>query len=227
MSTPVLLVHGFASSYELEWRQPGWVELLRDAGRDVIGVDLLGHGTSEKPHEPAAYAHLEMHIVAQLPPEPVDAVGFSLGGMCVLRLASAHPERFRRIVIGGVGERSLQHNNPEETAKAIEAVATGQEFGEADTLGRAFQQFAKNPANDPLALAACLRRNDPPLTLAELARVTATTLFVVGDRDFVGSSEPLAAAMPAARVKVLKGVDHFGTPKHFGFIDAVLGFIDA
>jgi len=29
-----------------------------------------------------------------------------------------------------------------------------------------------------------------------------------------------------ARLVTLRGVDHFATPKHFGFIDAALGFLD-
>src|SRR5579859_1149770 len=39
---PVLLVHGFASSAEHGWREPGWVDLISEGGRDVIAVDLLG-----------------------------------------------------------------------------------------------------------------------------------------------------------------------------------------
>ncbi len=41
----MLLVHGFASSFERNWREPGWVDLLAESGREVIGVDLPGHGT--------------------------------------------------------------------------------------------------------------------------------------------------------------------------------------
>src|SRR5215218_8867716 len=41
---PVVLVHGWGGSFEATWRAPGWEALLEDAGRRVIGVDLLGHG---------------------------------------------------------------------------------------------------------------------------------------------------------------------------------------
>ena len=54
---PVLLVHGFASSFERNWREPGWADLLHEAGREVIGFDLPGHGNAPKPYEPEAYAH--------------------------------------------------------------------------------------------------------------------------------------------------------------------------
>src|SRR5690348_4182850 len=56
---PILLVHGLGSSFEHGWRAPGWADLIADANRTVIPVDLLGHGTAEAPHDPAAYAHLE------------------------------------------------------------------------------------------------------------------------------------------------------------------------
>ena len=33
---PVLLVHGFASSAEHNWRHPGWLDLLADCGRETL-----------------------------------------------------------------------------------------------------------------------------------------------------------------------------------------------
>jgi pimeloyl-ACP methyl ester carboxylesterase len=48
---PVAMVHGFAGSFDSTWENPGVAQLVRDIGRPVIGVDLLGHGTAPKPHE--------------------------------------------------------------------------------------------------------------------------------------------------------------------------------
>ena len=90
-SVPVILVHGFASSFERNWGEAGWADLLREEGRTVIGVDLLGHGSAAKPAEPAAYAELEQSILAALPGAgQSDAVGFSMGA----QLAAAR----RRVV---------------------------------------------------------------------------------------------------------------------------------
>src|SRR5260221_14624734 len=94
---PVLLIHGFGSSFEHGWRHPGWAELLKESGRRVIGVDLLGHGGAEKPHAPAAYADVEARVAATIAAEDqVDVVGFSAGAGVALRLLAGDPDGFRR-----------------------------------------------------------------------------------------------------------------------------------
>ena len=221
---PVLLVHGFASSFELNWRKPGWVDLLRESGRTVIGPDLLGHGTAAKPHDPESYKAMELSLLDHLPESPVDAIGFSMGAQLLLRLAAQSPERFARLIVAGVGERSFESNDPEPVAQAIES---GDSSGEGGTLARAFAQFGAGSANDPKALAACMRARRAPLTAEEVARISIPVLVVLGDRDFVGTADRLMAALPNARLVTLRGVDHFGTPQSFGFIDAALEFIDA
>ena len=164
---PVLLVHGFASSFERNWREPGWVDLLEDEGRQVIGVDLLGHGQAEKPHDPAAYADLEQDVVSALPADgPVDAIGFSLGAQLLLRVAAGDPARFRRLVVGGVGESVFRGGDSEPAARAIE---TGETRGGRPGRGPGVRPFARAPGNDPAALAACMRRPTTPLDPAELS----------------------------------------------------------
>lgn len=222
-SPPVLLVHGFATSCERTWREPGWIDLLADAGREVIGVDLLGHGDAPKPHDPAAYEGLERHVAERLPEdEAVDAVGFSLGARVVLRLAAERPERFRRIVVAGVGANLFRTEESDVIARAVSG-----DVDEGNVAAIHFAQLASAPGNDPVALAACIRRAHPPLTKEMLGAITGPVLVVLGDRDFAGPADPLVDALPDARLVTLRGVDHFATPKEFAFIDAALDFLDA
>jgi pimeloyl-ACP methyl ester carboxylesterase len=220
---PVLLVHGFASSFERNWREPGWVDLLRDEGREVIGVDLPGHGQAAKPSEPAAYRALEESVTAALPAAgPADAIGFSLGAQLLLRAAAARPGRFRRIVLGGVGDGVFASTDPEPVARAVES---GQAAEGAGPQAAALAHFALAPGNDRAALAACLRRPQAPLTEAEVAAVRVPVLVVLGEHDFAGPASRLIAALPDARLVSLPRADHFATPKDFRFVQAALDFV--
>jgi pimeloyl-ACP methyl ester carboxylesterase len=215
-------VHGLGSSFEHGWRAPGWADLIADAGREVIPVDLLGHGTAEAPHDPEAYAHLESSIERALPDERVDAIGFSLGAQLLLRLAARTPERFGRLVVIGVGANVLRDDEASALTDAFEHGADP-----TDVTARLFVNLARSAGNDPLALAACVRRPHERLTTDDLARVTVPTLVIIGDEDFAGPGEPLAEALPNASLVTLKGVDHFRATSEFGCIDAALEFVEA
>ena len=219
---PVVLVHGLGSSFEHGWRSAGWVDLLDDAGRKVIPVDLLGHGTADAPHDPAAYAHLDAAVEAALPDETVDAIGFSLGAQLLLRVASRTPERFGRLVVIGVGENMFRRD---ETSTLAAAFEHGNDPD--DLTARLFVQLAHSAGNDPLAIAACLRRESEPFTADDAAKVTCPTLVIIGDRDFAGPPEPLVEALPDAQLVMLRGVDHFRAPSEFDCIDAALEFVEA
>src|SRR5262245_57371417 len=52
---PLVLRAGRTSSLE-SWREARYVDALRDA-YDLILIDPRGHGLTDKPHDPAAYAY--------------------------------------------------------------------------------------------------------------------------------------------------------------------------
>ena len=221
---PVLLVHGFASSAEHNWRHPGWLDLLADCGRETIAVDLPGHGTAAKPADPAGYQEVEAHVAAAVQGrEPLDAIGFSAGAQVLLRLAADQPGTFRRLALLGIGRGALEPADPEPIVAAL----TSQPDPE-NVTGMVFRRLADGLGNDRAALIAFLRRPQRPLTPADLARITTQVLVVLGDQDPAGTLTPgdgLVAALPDARLVTLRGVDHFGTPADVRCMQAVLGFL--
>jgi pimeloyl-ACP methyl ester carboxylesterase len=222
---PIVLVHGWGGSFDTTWRSSGFTELLRDAGREVIGVDLLGHGAAPKPHDPEAYADLGARVLEAMPDTPVDAVGFSLGAITLLRIAIDQPHRFRKLVLAGIGA-TLFDDDPSGTQRII----AGLEGTAApdDNIARLFAQYGHQPGNDLAALTAVMKRpRGEQLTPELVGRATCETRVIIGDRDFAGPGEPLAAALPAGSLTTLRNVDHFATPESFGFIDATLEFLDA
>jgi pimeloyl-ACP methyl ester carboxylesterase len=227
---PVTLVHGWGGSFASTWQRSGFTALLEDAGVDIIGVDLLGHGTAPKPHDPDAYADLGARILDVLPDEPVDAIGFSLGAITLLRVAIDHPERFHRLVLAGIGSNVMNRDESGTAAivAGLELVAAGGDPSTLENTVRLFAQYAVQPGNDIAALTAVMKRPpSAPITAADCARVSCPVLVVVGDKDFVFPADELAAAFTDGRCVTLRGVDHFATTEAFGFFDASLEFIDA
>jgi len=148
--------------------------------------------------------------------------GAPMNDGAVLTLAADAPGRFARIVVAGVGANLFRDAESQIVAQAIE--------GDADPtnpLAQYFAGLAAQPGADRQALAACIRNPRPPLDATILGKVTCPVLVVLGDRDFAGPADPLVEALPDATFCPLRGVDHFATPKDFGFIDAALTFIDA
>lgn len=162
-------------------------------------------------------------MAAALPKdEKVDAIGFSLGAHVLLGLACREPDRFARIVVAGVGVSVMTDIDTEPLAQIVSGEITTDQ-----PIGLFFARAAALPDNDPEALAACMRARRTVLTPELLAKITCPVLVVLGDQDFAGPAEPLVEALPNATLKILKGVDHFGTPKNFNFIDASLEFLEA
>src|ERR1700687_2033069 len=68
----------------------------------VVSVDLRGHGASDKPegeYSIATFADDVASVIEHLGLGAVVAVGHSMGGVTVLQLAAAHPERVAAIVM--------------------------------------------------------------------------------------------------------------------------------
>jgi pimeloyl-ACP methyl ester carboxylesterase len=220
-STPVVLLHGFATSSARTWWETGWIDLLKEAGREPTAIDILGHGKAEKPHDPAAYADLEGYVAERLPDGPIDAVGFSLGARLLLGLAIAQPARFRRIVTLGVGRNLFESGGSDVVASAVKARGAPE-----NPAADYFARLADHPENDREALIACLQAPMRLLTAEKLGQVTASVLVVIGERDFTGPADRLVDALPDARLVVLPRTDHFSTPKDFIAMDAALKFLE-
>ena len=223
VNRPVVLVHGWGGSFESTWRSSGLVDLLTDIGREVIGVDLLGHGSAPRPHDPNDYSDLTARILDTIGDRPVDAVGFSLGAMTLLRTAIERPSSFGKLVLAGIGKNVIE---PRDEVAHERLVAALEGRGDPDdNIGRLFVQYADSPGNDRVALTAIMKRPSQPFDPDQFRRVSAETLVVIGDKDFAGPGDPLAAALPNARLVTLRNCDHFATTENFGFFDAVLDFL--
>jgi pimeloyl-ACP methyl ester carboxylesterase len=226
-NVPVVLVHGWGGSFRETWQKPGINALLEDIGRIPVGLDLLGHGEQDKPHDPEAYTELPSWLLAHLPDNPVvDAVGFSLGALTILRALIAAPQRFGKVVLAGIGDGVFTKSSPDAHKRIVDALEG--RAPEDDTFARMFAHYGNTPGNDLLALTAIMKRPaSEPVTEEQLSAITNEILIVIGDADFAGPATRLAAAFPNAKLTILRNTDHFATPESFSFIDAILEFLAA
>ncbi len=215
----VVLLHGFASTFDHTWGQTGWVDILGDFDCVVPAIDLPGHGSSAHPMDPGSWSGVADEVVAGLP-EPRGAVGFSAGARILLQVAAAHPDYFQRIALLGVGDNVFDPPDPQPVIDALEADGEPE-----DVQARLFYRLAGATGNDPEALATFLRRTRGPVLADQLDAVACPVLVVLGDRDHVPSAGRLVGALLSATFVSLPGVDHFATPSNLGAIEATLDFL--
>jgi pimeloyl-ACP methyl ester carboxylesterase len=209
---PILLIHGFASSKEVNWVQPGWVATLTRAGRRAIALDNRGHGQSTKLYDPAAY-HTKLMaddaraLMDHLGVGRADVMGYSMGARITAFLALDHPERVRSAILGGLGYALVEGAGlPESIADALEAPSLD---NVTDPQGRAFRAFAEQTRSDRPALAACIRGSRQTLSREQIATIRIPMLIAVGSKDpIAGSPEALAALIPGARALPIPDRDH-------------------
>jgi 2-succinyl-6-hydroxy-2,4-cyclohexadiene-1-carboxylate synthase len=229
---PLLLLHGFTG------RGSSWaphLPALRRSHRTIV-IDLLGHGRSDAPANPARYA-IERQAddlagLARALGAPVaDVVGYSMGARIALQLALDHPAAVRRLVLESPSAGILEPAARARRRAADEALAgTIEHDGVAAFVDRwAAQPIFASHAALPAAARARLRRQrlgHTPVGLANalrgggqgtmaplehrLGEVRVPTLVVVGSLDRTGRerAEVVAAGIPGARLSVVAGAGH-------------------
>ncbi len=209
---PIVLVHGFASSKDVNWVQPGWVSTLTRAGRRVIALDNRGHGQSTKLYDPADYhtdrMAADVHaLLDHLDIGRADVMGYSMGARITAFLAATHPERVRSAVFGGLGMHLVDGVGlPESIAEALEAPSLADV---SDPQGRTFRAFADQTGSDRRALAACIRGSRQVMSREQAAALKPPVLIAVGTKDAVaGAAQPLAGLIPGAQVLDIPDRDH-------------------
>jgi pimeloyl-ACP methyl ester carboxylesterase len=225
----VVAVHGFASSAYANWVATGWVRELNRAGFRVLALDQRGHGSSGKPHDPAAYsmAVLVDDVRTVLDTYLVDEaayVGYSLGARVGWHALLGGAHVIPRAVLGGIPDGDPLTRFRVDAARAYIADGTPVD----DRLTEAYLSMAEGiPGNDLAALVALVEGMrggeqpdpaDPP---------QQPVLFAAGSEDPIApASQRLAAAAPHGEFLLIEGRNHFNAPTARAFRTGALAFLE-
>jgi pimeloyl-ACP methyl ester carboxylesterase len=226
-SNKVLLLHGWGGNSQSVWAANGWYEALEASGFAPLPVDLPGHSVASASHDALDYADLAAYVLDELGESgPVSAIGYSLGSKVLLELAIRRPEMFKRLVIGGLGANAFA---PERAGELVARCLIDGPTEDTSPAVRALAQYGIAAGNDPLAIAAVLRRPpNPVLSEERVLAVSCPVLLVSGDADLIATPvPPLAEVLPDSKVVMLEGVDHLSLPAARGFQDAALTFLSS
>ena len=227
---PILLVHGFASSKNVNWVYPTWVSELRRNGRRVIALDNRGHGESAKLYDPAQYsipimAGDVLALMDHLGIPQADMMGYSMGGRMTAWLGLNEPQRLRSAILGGIGIGGLMEGTGpgENVALALEAPSLEDV---TDPVGRTFRAFADQTRSDRRALAACLRGTRELMTREQAARIEVPVLIAAGTVDEIaGSARRLGDIIPNSQVLEIPNRDHMRAVGDKVYKQGVLDFL--
>ena len=235
----IVLVHGFGSSRRQNWKDTSWYDTLAKAGYRVVAMDCRGHGESDKPHTTPGYGHDEManDVLAVMNDAGIQSafvMGYSMGGFITIHLILGHPERVKKLIIGGVGASYLDSAansrdrvaDPAVRSQIADAMTVADPSTIINPTARAFRAFADQPGKDRLALAACMRAPTANLPREVLARSTRPVLVVCGEKDdLTGGPDALAQAFADGRAVTVPNRDHMTAVGDKVYKQAVLDFL--
>lgn len=178
---PIVLLHGAFCTIDACLGQ--LVKLLAKQ-RQVIAVELQGHGRTADIDRPLSTVHMADDVAAllgKLKIASADVYGYSMGGGVATRLAIRHPQLVRRVVIAGA---ALTKDGAQPgTAEMIRSLKP--ELLE----GSPFHDAYKKTSPHPEKFRTLVRKVQGLDTLDgfkldDLRRIEAPVLFLLGDADY-------------------------------------------
>ncbi|MGH3227770.1 MAG: alpha/beta fold hydrolase [Streptosporangiaceae bacterium] len=211
---PLVLLHGGLLTIELSF---GAVLGQLAAGRQVIAAELQGHGRTadiERDLDPGLLAGDVAALLDQLGVGQADVLGFSLGGTVAVQLALDHPGRVGRLIPVSVSFASdgyhREISDPARHATSTR-MPTEEDFRQ---MREAYARVAPDPDHFDTfwAKVGQAANSLKGWTPGELGGITAPTLLVFGDHDFVRLEHAVQvhALIPGAQLAVLPGATHAG-----------------
>jgi pimeloyl-ACP methyl ester carboxylesterase len=237
---PLVLLHGAFSAIGTSFGQllPGLAE-----GRQVIGVELQGHGRTadiDRPLRPELMADDTAALVKYLGIDKADILGYSMGAFVALQLAIRHPEVLRKLVLASVTytmagiHPGLMEGLGNMTPEMMYGSPWHEEYMQIAPRPQDFARlFAKKTEMD---------RNTTDVPAEAIRSIKAPTLLIIGDSDLVrpehavemfrllggGVFGDTPAGLPASQLAILPATSHVGVASRSDLLLKIIpAFLDS
>src|SRR5215208_1814483 len=219
---PLVLLHGAYMTIETM----GEIVPSLAESRQVIAVELQGHGRTADVDRPLSYEQMADDTAAllrHLGDEQADIFGFSTGGGVALQVAIRHPEVVRKLVVASASYTSdgMQSELLEMTPSITPETFAGSPIEEA------YLRTAPNPDDFPNLVTKLKRLDMEPFAWPpeDIRGIEAPTLLIIGDSDAIRLEHAIdmfrllgggvmgdLAGLPKSQLAVLPGTAHFIPP---------------
>src|ERR1700719_4441198 len=201
--TPLVLLHGGLLTIDLTFGP--LLEPLA-ASRQVIAVELQGHGHTADTGRPMTIEALAGDVVALLDHlgiDQADLFGFSLGGLVAYAVAVGAPARVGKLIVAAADA----HRPPGRKSAPLgeDRLPTPADF---QAWRDAYEAVAPDPAHfEEFAAKTSVMVHEFPGWTGELRSLQPPTLLIFGDRDFSPLPDVVEVfeLLPNAQLAVLPG----------------------
>ena len=238
---PLILLHGGLGA--LEMFGPNLPALAQ--GRQVIAVDLQGHGRTADVDRPLSVALMADDIAAlikHLGLASADVMGYSLGGGVALQTAIRHPEVVRKLVVVSTPFRRNAFY-PEILAQQGQVGAASAEAMKQTPMYQLYASIAPRPEDWPRLLGKIGEAMKQDFDFSqEIRGIKATTLVVAADADIFPPAHAVelfgllgggqrdggwdGSGRPKSRLAILPGLTHYTTFNAPALAATVIPFLD-
>jgi 3-oxoadipate enol-lactonase len=222
---PLLFLHGLTFDNRM------WTDQVAALSKKYrcVSMDFRGHGrssTSDSEYSLEQFVEDVHGLMKELGIEQAHVAGLSMGGMVAMRLALAHPEVVRSLMLLDTSARPEQaerapqyetmariarEQGPEAIMQGVIPIFFSQAFseGQPEKLEAFKEQFRSlNPEGVYRATLAVTRRRD---ICEDIKSIRVPTLIIVGEQDLatpVFEAETIHRQIAGSRLEKIAGAGH-------------------
>jgi len=208
---PLLLLHGgFGTVEDFASQTPELAKHFR-----IIAFERPGHGHTADTSEPFSFetmAEFTVDFIEALKLGAVNLVGWSDGAIIALLVAVSRPDMVMRLVsVGGLFDTNAQSK---EDLNWIRSLTPESLRKSASPLVKRYDEASPDgPAHFPVVVEKTKRLwlSEPNMTREELAKISAPTLVLAGDKEAIPTEHTLELfrSIKGAQLCIIPGTTHF------------------